>query len=69
MAYHYPLCSDRYSSTLKVHVTVHVVLNYYFAPLSFTFLDLKGWGISPRGAGYLFGSDVVLEVCLVVSYV
>ncbi len=25
--------------------------------------DLKGWGISPRGAGYLFGSDVVQEVC------
>ncbi len=27
--------------------------------------DLKGWGISPRGAGYLFGSDVVQEVCIV----
>jgi diadenosine tetraphosphatase ApaH/serine/threonine PP2A family protein phosphatase len=22
-------------------------------------LDIKGWGLSPRGAGYLFGSDIV----------
>ena len=21
--------------------------------------DLEGWGLSPRGAGYLFGGDVV----------
>lgn len=21
--------------------------------------DIEGWGLSPRGAGYLFGSDVV----------
>jgi len=21
--------------------------------------DIKGWGLSPRGAGYLFGSDIV----------
>ena len=26
------------------------------------FLDIEGWGISPRGAGYLFGSDVVQQV-------
>ncbi len=24
--------------------------------------DIEGWGISPRGAGYLFGSDVVTDV-------
>lgn len=24
--------------------------------------DIEGWGISPRGAGYLFGHDVVSEV-------
>jgi len=23
--------------------------------------DTQGWGVSPRGAGYLFGSDVVLQ--------
>ena len=28
------------------------------------FLDIEGWGISPRGAGYLFGSDVVQQVSL-----
>ena len=21
--------------------------------------DIDGWGLSPRGAGYLFGSDIV----------
>lgn len=24
-------------------------------------LDTQGWGVSPRGAGYLFGSDVVAQ--------
>lgn len=24
--------------------------------------DIHGWGVSPRGAGYLFGSDVVAQV-------
>lgn len=23
--------------------------------------DTQGWGVSPRGAGYLFGSDVVAQ--------
>lgn len=26
--------------------------------------DIDGWGISPRGAGYLFGGDVVQQVCI-----
>ena len=26
-------------------------------------VDTQGWGVSPRGAGYLFGSDVVTQVC------
>ncbi len=25
--------------------------------------DIDGWGVSPRGAGYLFGSEVVMHVC------
>ena len=30
--------------------------------LFFLCIDCEGWGISPRGAGYLFGSDVVQQV-------
>ena len=26
--------------------------------------DIEGWGQSPRGAGYLFGANVTLEVLL-----
>lgn len=29
--------------------------------LTFCCVDTSGWGISPRGAGYLFGSDVVTQ--------
>lgn len=29
--------------------------------LSILFKDTQGWGVSPRGAGYLFGSDVVSQ--------
>ena len=25
------------------------------------FSETQGWGVSPRGAGYLFGSDVVAQ--------
>ena len=25
--------------------------------------EIDGWGVSPRGAGYLFGSEVVMHVC------
>jgi len=25
--------------------------------------DIEGWSMSPRGAGYLFGCDVVTEFC------
>ena len=28
----------------------------------FLLTDIQGWGVSPRGAGYLFGSDVVAQV-------
>jgi len=24
--------------------------------------DIQGWGVSPRGAGFLFGQDVVTQV-------
>jgi hypothetical protein len=26
------------------------------------YIDIEGWGLSPRGAGYLFGGDVVEKV-------
>lgn len=26
--------------------------------------DIDGWGLSPRGAGYLFGSDVAAQVSI-----
>ena len=26
---------------------------------TFPATDIEGWGVSPRGAGYLFGADVV----------
>lgn len=29
--------------------------------LIYFILDTTGWGVSPRGAGYLFGSDVVAQ--------
>ena len=29
--------------------------------------DIDGWGLSPRGAGYLFGGDVVAHVCYYYS--
>ena len=41
-----------------------LVLLYVFMLDFFIFLDIEGWGISPRGAGYLFGSDVVQQVLL-----
>lgn len=26
--------------------------------------EINGWSMSPRGAGYLFGGDVVAEFCM-----
>ena len=36
----------------------------YYCGYNIFLSDIEGWGISPRGAGYLFGSDVVQQVCL-----
>lgn len=33
----------------------------YFITCTLSFVDTQGWGVSPRGAGYLFGSDVVAQ--------
>lgn len=29
--------------------------------------DIDDWGVSPRGAGFLFGSEVVAQVCSLYS--
>ena len=31
--------------------------------------EIEGWGLSPRGAGYMFGADVVEKVCAFRSVV
>lgn len=38
------------------------------SPVSlYTITDIEGWAISPRGAGYLFGGNIVDEVrCLLM---
>lgn len=52
-------CVIYYGVTLKVIKTKSFCifkLNQFFF-----LLDTQGWGVSPRGAGYLFGSDVVSQ--------
>ena len=57
---------------LFLRCMVPVLFLFYFRPvvgaenqsekLCFHFIsDMQGWGVSPRGAGYLFGSDVVSQ--------
>lgn len=36
-----------------------IIINTWLYPLCDS--DTTGWGVSPRGAGYLFGSDVVAQ--------
>lgn len=31
--------------------------------------DIEGWGLSPRGAGYLFGGDVVSNVSIISNHI
>lgn len=37
---------------------VSLLSDYATWPLT----EIEGWGLSPRGAGYLFGADVVAQV-------
>lgn len=34
---------------------------FLFSPYPSSVLDIKGWGVSPRGAGYLFGADITKQ--------
>lgn len=46
-----------------MHVSVAILVLPLCSYQNFLiFPDIEGWGISPRGAGYLFGSDVVQQV-------
>lgn len=40
-----------------------IYFQYHFSGIKLfvCILDTQGWGVSPRGAGYLFGSDVVAQ--------
>jgi len=31
--------------------------------------EIEGWGLSPRGAGYLFGGDVVESVNIFIYFI
>jgi len=57
-------CATCYGPTLTVSYSYHLstaiscqltfALHYY----NIKRLDIQGWGLSPRGAGYLFGADI-----------
>jgi serine/threonine-protein phosphatase 4 catalytic subunit len=42
-------------------VTLHTLFVKLFQ-LNHCLIEIEGWGLSPRGAGYLFGGDVVSQV-------
>lgn len=49
-------CVISYGQTLTVRSSL---LPFYIMQLTFyTCLDISGWGLSPRGAGFLFGADI-----------
>ena len=35
--------------------------NLHFPSIPSSVSDIKGWGVSPRGAGYLFGADITKQ--------
>lgn len=45
------------SQSSRITSELHSLLTVYWLSPS----DTTGWGVSPRGAGYLFGSDVVAQ--------
>ena len=60
-----PMCdllwSDPEGNTLLHSTLSAYVIEVY---ISLFISDIEGWGMSPRGAGYLFGQDVVQQVSL-----
>ena len=62
-------CVTYYGQTLmvnKYHFEIYIGIKtkHYF--LNFQ-IEIEGWGYSPRGAGYLFGGDVVQRVKFIVQ--
>ena len=51
---------------ISLHTAIPSIIIFTFltniAFLHVSSSDTQGWGVSPRGAGYLFGSDVVTQV-------
>lgn len=41
-----------------------VMIPSFFFPV-----DKQGWSVSPRGAGYLFGSDIAQNVIVTVVFI
>jgi serine/threonine-protein phosphatase 4 catalytic subunit len=37
--------------------------NLVYILLLFLFIEIEGFGLSPRGAGFIFGGDVVEKFC------
>ena len=49
---------DGKRTTKPSNIHANIFCNILFIPFS---IDIEGWAASPRGAGYLFGGDVVEE--------
>lgn len=49
------------NTSLRVCIPIATFNIVYNAPSYTIYKDTIGWGVSPRGAGYLFGSDVVTQ--------
>lgn len=50
---------------VSLHAAIPSIIFTFLTNVAFlhvSSLDTQGWGVSPRGAGYLFGSDVVTQV-------
>jgi len=49
-------CATSYGPILMVWIPL--VLSHVLPSLSHFPKDIQGWGLSPRGAGFLFGADI-----------
>lgn len=54
-------CATYYGPIQTVRAPHSVLSCAYFRSLAISSPDIQGWGMSPRGAGYLFGGDVVSQ--------
>ena len=40
-----------------------MVRSRWFILITIYNIDIEGWNASPRGAGFIFGNDIVTEFC------